>query len=672
MLSCLLKGYLLCAARSLLMGLPGLLVFFGVAVMAQPTRLSAVPPLVDAARLSILLQPLSLSALMGMTPLVDSAVLAPVPVTPLRAGIASPAKGAVYRPLSSNMAALSAQEIELRILAMRNPELAQLRPKSERRAEAVAQFYEQRRYQLAWIEPELRVQLLHAIASLVADGLEPEDYFYTRLDALNNRALIEPDDDPIALVDRDMLMTEAYLRAMFHLFNGKVDSEGLHPQWLFTLEQLAPAEVLAELLAAVDSGRVAELFRRMRPQHPIYSSLQAGLSRYRRLVNQGGWPSLPVGSSLRPGITDPQIAILRERLRITAEYVPPPAGTVVTVTPLSSSSSSAAASSVTSASLLSTEIAAVNAEAIVVSSESSSSVAAEPVDPNEVYDDILVAAVKRFQRDQYLEDDGVVGVATRAALNVSAQARVDQIRVNLDRARWLLHNTPDDLLLVDVAGFKVTYIKARQPVWSSRVQVGMAYRTSPIFKSEVNYITLNPTWTVPPTILTQDILPKLRTDLSYLTKSNIRVLDANGAQLDPTTIDWHNPGNVILRQDAGPKAALGRAVIRFPNAHSVYLHDTPYQALFNKSQRAFSSGCIRVERAMELVELLLAETPGWDTAAINKTLVTGKPRNVTLAKRVPILLAYWTVDAISTEHIAFKPDIYARDPAVLAALNQRI
>jgi murein L,D-transpeptidase YcbB/YkuD len=288
-----------------------------------------------------------------------------------------------------------------------------------------------------------------------------------------------------------------------------------------------------------------------------------------------------------------------------------------------------------------------------------------------VFDEYLMEAVKQFQRDQYLEVDGAIGPATRATLNISARARVDQIRVNLDRARWLLHNIPPEMVLVDVAGFKVTYFKANQPIWRSRVQVGMSYRTSPIFKSEVNYITLNPTWTIPPTILRKDVLPKVRKDLNYLRENKIRVLDSNGKVLDPATIDWYRPGNVTLRQDAGPHSALGKAVIRFPNTHAVYLHDTPHQKLFNKSQRAFSSGCIRVERALELVELLLAETPGWDKAAINQALDAGKTRNVTLAKRVPILLAYWTVDAISENKIAFKPDIYARDAAVLAALNER-
>jgi murein L,D-transpeptidase YcbB/YkuD len=310
-------------------------------------------------------------------------------------------------------------------------------------------------------------------------------------------------------------------------------------------------------------------------------------------------------------------------------------------------------------------------EAVFSSQSSAQSSSVAPVNPDEVFDEYLVEAVKKFQREQYLEVDGAIGPATRAALNVSVQSRIDQIRVNLDRARWLLHNIPPEMLLVDVAGFKITYFKASQPIWRSRVQVGMAYRTSPIFKSEVNYITLNPTWTVPPTILRKDVLPKVRKDINYLREHNIRVLDSSGKQLDPATIDWYKPGNITLRQDAGEDAALGKAVIRFPNAYAVYLHDTPHQKLFNKSQRAFSSGCIRVERALELVELLLAETPSWDSAAINKALATGKTRNVTLAKRVPILLAYWTVDAVSETQIAFKPDIYARDAKVLAALNKR-
>lgn len=561
-------------------------------------------------------------------------------------------------------------------------------------AQAVSSFYQQRGFQPAWSDLGRLQELIMALDGLHADGLDPEDYSISFLRQMYS--LLLAGQRPVAseLVEWELLATNAYLRALYHLFNGKVDPAGLDPQWNFELHELSPAVVAGLMSEGVDSRRIEDVFAQTRPQHPVYTSLQAGLSRYRELAAQGGWFALPAGPTLKPCMIDPQVALLRDRLRVTGEYQAPGdeertqavAACIAANAKVAQakSNSSAAASEANSFAALDPAITGELGAQLAESDSSEGSTQPNPssdsvasssdvaVNSDEVFDEYLVAAVKQFQRDQYLEDDGAIGPATRAALNISVQARVDQIRVNLDQARWLLHNIPDELLLVDIAGFKITYFKGGKEVWKSRVQVGMSYRTTPVFKSEVNYITLNPTWTVPPTILRKDILPKLRKDLSYLRKHKIRVLDSNGQQLDPATIDWYRPGNVTLRQDAGDDAALGKAVIRFPNPYAVYLHDTPHQRLFNKSQRAFSSGCIRVERALELVELLLEETPNWDDAAINKTLATGKTRNVTLAKRVPIMLAYWTVDALSDSKVAFKPDIYARDGAVLAALNKRV
>lgn len=588
-------------------------------------------------------------------------------------------------------AELMAQEIEARIVALQLAFAGSNPGSAHFLNQAVSSFYDQRQYRPAWNDKARLQQLINELDALELDGLNPEDY---QVGQLRHALPLIGDESPESLgmrVDDELRATIAYLRALYHLFNGKVNPAGLDPQWNFELEDLAQTSLGAELLAAVDQGSIATLFAKTRPQHPTYYSLMAGLKRYRQLTAAGGWPALAAGPTLKPCMVDPQVAVLRERLKVTGEYSAPPLSeseTLAMVEQCQAKNAKAAAESLSSAVSLSAAMQASSASSLdataseatasdtPVSAASSSvmsavSSSASPVNPAEVFDDYLVEAVKKFQREQYLEVDGAIGPATRAALNVSAQARVDQIRVNLDRARWLLHNIPPEMLLVDVAGFKVTYFKDSQPIWHSRVQVGMSYRTSPIFKSEVNYITLNPTWTIPPTILRKDVLPKLRKDLSYLRDNHIRVLDSSGKELDPATIDWYKPGNVTLRQDAGPHAALGKAVIRFPNSHAVYLHDTPHQKLFNKSQRAFSSGCIRVEHALELVELLLAETPGWDKAAIDQALATGKTRNVTLAKRVPILLAYWTVDAVSESQVAFKPDIYARDPHVLAALNRR-
>lgn len=612
-------------------------------------------------------------------------------------------------------ATLIAREIEVQMVALQLDVVEGRQMAGSRHlTEALIGFYEQRQYRPVWDQVDRLQQLIDALESLVDDGLNPGDY---QVEQLRNALPLLSDDSveaiPMRVAD-ELRATNAYLRALYHLYNGKVDPAGLDPQWNFELQDMAPVADAARVADSVESGQIALLFEQTRPQHVTYHSFKAGLQHYRRLADQGGWPSLPVGPTLKPCAVDPQVAFLRQRLRITGEYGDPvlPTGDGAIQTPadvclianakaaalaLSSANASAASSSAISSagemsptmrhSENSSSVDSVFNEAVVFNSSSSTAIfstmtppeptssaqssSAAPVDPNEVFDEHLVEAVKKFQREQYLEVDGAIGPATRAALNVSVQSRIDQIRVNLDRARWLLHNIPPEMLLVDVAGFKITYFKNNLPIWHSRVQVGMAYRTTPIFKSEVNYITLNPTWTVPPTILRKDVLPKVRKDVNYLREHNIRVLDSSGKELDPATVDWYRPGNVTLRQDAGDDAALGKAVIRFPNAHAVYLHDTPHQKLFNKSQRAFSSGCIRVERALELVELLLAETPSWDSAAIEKALATRKTRNVTLAKRVPILLAYWTVDAVSETQIAFKPDIYARDATVLKALNKR-
>jgi len=609
------------------------------------------------------------------------ALLAVFWAAPVLAEEENPNTAAMGEMLSS--ATLLAREIEVQMDAL------QLKP-VEQRAElgsrqltdALVSFYAQRQYRPVWDQAGRLEQLISALESLVDDGLNPEDYQLTQL---RNGVFLIGDNSIAALPMRvadELRATNAYLRALYHLYNGKVDPAGLDPQWNFELQDMAIVADGLRIADSIESGQIIQLFEQTRPQHTIYRSFKAGLQHYRQLAAQGGWPSLPVGPTLKPCVVDPQIAILRERLRVTGEYIGPPLlEDPAALTPAQKClAASLSSSSSSSASSLSTDLVSVVVAVDVASSSSAASEAAvvvaassvAPVDPDQVFDEYLVQAVKKFQREQYLDADGAIGPATRAALNVSVQSRIDQVRVNLDRARWLLHNIPPDMLLVDVAGFKITYFKNSLPIWRSRVQVGMAYRTTPIFKSEVNYITLNPTWTVPPTILRKDVLPKIRKDLNYLRKSNIRVLDSSGKELDPATIDWNRPGNVTLRQDAGDDAALGKAVIRFPNSHAVYLHDTPHQELFVRSQRAFSSGCIRVERVLELVDLLLAETPNWDEAAIDKTLATGKTRNVTLAKRVPILLAYWTVDAISETEVAFKPDIYARDAQVLAALNKRI
>jgi murein L,D-transpeptidase YcbB/YkuD len=210
-------------------------------------------------------------------------------------------------------------------------------------------------------------------------------------------------------------------------------------------------------------------------------------------------------------------------------------------------------------------------------------------------------------------------------------------------------------------------------IWNEPAQVGKPYRKTPVFREDITYLELNPTWTVPPTILAKDILPKVKKDPSYLQKKNMQVLTRDGKVVDPDSIDWSSISArgfpYILRQTPGPHNALGRVKFMFPNSHMVYLHDTPSKELFKRSNRAFSSGCIRVRNPYRLAELLLQDEDNWSLEKVEAAIDTLKQQRVKLPEPVPVLLLYWTVNIDSDGIIYFKDDIYARDAKVLTGLD---
>jgi murein L,D-transpeptidase YcbB/YkuD len=289
-----------------------------------------------------------------------------------------------------------------------------------------------------------------------------------------------------------------------------------------------------------------------------------------------------------------------------------------------------------------------------------------------LFDDALKQATQRFQRRHHLDTDGVVGKQTLAALNVSAEQRVGQIRVNLERAR-VLQDIPETAVVVDIAGFEVSMFRDGKRLLRSRAQVGKPFRSTPTFRDSITYIEFNPTWTVPPTILKNDTLPAIKRDPGYLQSKNMQVLTREGKVVDPATVNWQlypqRGFPYILRQQPGPNNSLGRLKVMFPNEHMVYLHDTPSRDLFSRSERTFSSGCIRVEEIMELAELLL-DDPAWDQAAIASVIGEKKTRRVSLRESVPIYLVYWTVEVQDDGSVDFKRDPYQRDGALLKALER--
>jgi L,D-transpeptidase YcbB len=483
-------------------------------------------------------------------------------------------------------------------------------------------FYRGRDYRPAWQDGETLAAFVAALHTLAHDGLTPQDYGPERL-MHRRRQLDGADVEAQAAFEQEA--SRALLTALTHLQRGKVDPRAIDRDWEVPI--LAPDLDLEALSRALDGQRFEQAFSLARPDHVPYERLRAGLARYRNIERLGGWPRLPERDlALRPGDIDADVALLRERLAMIGELE-------------------------------------------VMAADTGVYPGADPQAPvPRHYDAILEAAVKRFQRRHLLEADGIVGPRTREALNVPVGERIAQIRVNLERARWLLHGLPDSFVVVDIAGYRISYFRPDGRVWRSRIVVGRPYRRTPSLRSAITHLTVNPGWTIPPTIRREDVLPAVRRDLDYLARERIRVLSPSGERLDPQEVDWSRPGNVVLRQDPGPHNALGQVVIRFPNDHLVYLHDTPARELFSREQRAFSSGCIRVDGVLELVQHLFDDTG--TPAHVASLVAEGATRNIHLEHPVPVILHYWTVHPGEEGELIFRPDIYDRDGALLSALDR--
>ncbi|WP_321847448.1 L,D-transpeptidase family protein [Pseudomonas paraveronii] len=408
----------------------------------------------------------------------------------------------------------------------------------------------------------------------------------------------------------DIGTSEQYLHALQDLHYGRLQQSRFEPLWH---SQPPTRDPDTEVLAFASTGLhdMAQAFDQARPAADLYRSLRNVYSTLRQQPLPH-WDAVASGPLLRPGMEDPRVPELARRL-YRGGYL-----------------------------------------------------ASEPKGNGKQYRDELVQAVKTFQVSHSLQSDGVIGAGTVAELNISPLMRREQLRINLERFRWLSQDLEPEGVLVNVAAAQLSVYQSGIPVWQTRLQVGRAERQTPLLKSRITRLTLNPTWTIPPTIMREDKLPAIRLNPEYLRQQNLQVLDPEGRPLAPEHIDWARPGNILLRQEAGPRNPLGKIVMRFPNPYSVYLHDTPSQPLFTKGPRAFSSGCVRVEQPLLLRDLLV--TPAERTRT-DELLATGVTHEFRLATPVPVLLGYWTVEVDRQGGLVYAPDIYGRDLVLMKAMG---
>jgi len=481
--------------------------------------------------------------------------------------------------------------------------------------QVLSRLYEQRAFAPTWRSLEQIDSLVELLDESYREGLDPEDYHAT---AVRTARAALTDVETLPAAERaalDLLLTDSVIRLGYHLRFGKVDPVELDPHWNESRE-LMGEDPAATIQAAINSRSLLAFAAEVIPRAFLYERLKTALERYRGLAAAGGWPVVPAGETLRPGASDARVPTLAARLALTGD---------------------------------------LPAEAVAAATD--------------LYDAVVEAGVRAFQARHGLAADGVVGRGTLAALNVPVEARIEQVRANLERARWVLYDPEREFLVVNIAGFQLYLVRRDEVVWRTRVQVGRPFRQTPVFRAEMTYLVFNPTWTVPPTIFREDILPQLRRDTGYLATRNIALRDMGGAVVEPASVDWSgNRFPYQLVQGPGPDNALGRVKFMFPNEHFVYLHDTPSRDLFTRDARAFSSGCIRVENPFELAQLLLGNR--WSRERMDALVATQRTETVFLDEPLTVMLLYWTVEPDAAGRVVFFPDVYERDGPVIAALGR--
>lgn len=412
---------------------------------------------------------------------------------------------------------------------------------------------------------------------------------------------------------RDRVATAAWLTAAAHLLYGKIDPQSLEPRWSVAARQADFGAVLQYALATQTIGTSLEGFA---PRQPLYAAMKLELARLKEMAD-APIATVDDGPALKQGASGARVAQLQARLEQLGWLESAPA--------------------------------------------------------EATFDEATLSAVEGFQASEGLDADGIVGAATLRALNRGPGARIDQLRVNMERFRWL----PEDLgrrhLRANIASFDVTAFENGAPVRTHLTIVGRPFRATPVFSDEIEYIDFNPWWETPNSLARADKLPLFQRDPDAVSRLGFQVLDGAGNVVDPAGIDWmaHSRANFPyrLRQAPGPLNALGQVKIMFPNPHNIYIHDTPSRGLFAQRQRAFSSGCLRTQDPIDLAKWLLEETEGWTAARVDAAVASGRETRARLTSRVPVHILYMTVVSDGAGSVRFLDDIYQRDPAVLAGLR---
>jgi len=474
--------------------------------------------------------------------------------------------------------------------ALHRPPAAAARIGLEDALPAVSRFYATREYQPVWNGPA---------------GLNPSGERVMRALARADEDGLNPEDyvpkalaalaaqrTPESTADLEVLLSLVVVRFARDVGWGITVPSEVDRDNSYDVRPFDADAVLRDVAAATDPG---EALRQYAPPSFVYGLVKRGLAELRARRAQGGWTHATDGPTLRKGDRGPRVAELRAILMERGDLPQGP--------------------------------------------------------KDDVFDDTLIDGLKHFQDRHGLGPDGIYGKKVLAELNVPLSKRIEQVRLGLERLRWLPRTSTGRRIAVNIADFKAYVFDDDRVTFETRAVVGKLFHKTPMFSGRMTCIVINPYWNVPVSIMRSELLPKAKADTGYLARNHF--------EYDGTS----------MRQQPGPWNSLGRFKFMFPNPHNVYLHDTPAQALFNEADRAFSHGCVRLEKPAELAELLLADQ-GWTPQRIRAAVQAGGETVVNLEKPIPVYISYITAFLGSDGVLHYRRDVYGRDKKLIAALQQ--
>lgn len=466
-------------------------------------------------------------------------------------------------------------------------------------------FYRASGFQTVWQKKSYRSYFLRHFNAAATDGLDPNDYTIQKLNEFEAQQQLTQEQR----VAYDLLLTASLQTYLTHLRIGKLDPKQLYPNWDI---QKPPFDVNMILSKALKEHQIESLIAQSTPRSAVYQQLKQALQLLETFTNRK-FPPLSYVRTIVPKDTSFQMRNIKKRLYYWKD-----------------------------AKILDTV--------------------------KNYYNPALVPAVKHFQRRHGLTPDGIIGEGTLHALSYDKSERKKQIIANMERWRWYDLIPEQDYLLINIPDFKLMVVENQDTALVHKVVVGTVKRKTPILSSYLRTVVLNPTWTIPPTILKEDVVPAMKKNRRYLANKGIQIYDSNNQVVSPWAWNAAAPHNYRYVQGPGPNNTLGEMKILFPNNHSIYLHDTNHKNLFGLNNRSLSSGCIRVEKPLELAGYLLRHSENWSQEKIDSIVSTRITLNIKMEKKYHIHIWYWTAWSENGE-LQFRRDLYEYDQELYRKLR---